>query len=377
MALTAQNHKMVERPSFFKSELDGITENRIISALDSLYDDMSDFNLSDQYLTNELKELTSSALRRYLISPLKRKKLRPEDCSYQLINLYGLGESRFFTSVSIIDKNSSELNYIIDLVATIKDENITFSSPLNYYTRFWKTHSVGNLTYHFRDTIDLNRAKIFDNKNNQIASNLGLSPESFDFYMCYNEQEVLKLMGIAYSSDRNGQTRNGFGVSQNVICSIVNNEDFSHDVFHYYSGKINKREDRNWITEEGIAYLWGNAYYTDKRGEMITHTRLINELNNYLIANPDIGLFQLFEKNTKIFVDIAPEISVQSTISGIIAQEVENRRGMEGILKLINAGSKERLKSYLQATDELIGINKKNFNSKVRKLIKKTKNIAQ
>ena len=42
---------------------------------------------------------------------------------------------------------------------------------------------------------------------------------------------------------------------------------------------------------------------------------------------------------------------------------------MEGILKLINAGRKDRLENYLKVTNELIGINKDNFNLKVVKLI--------
>ncbi|UII76327.1 hypothetical protein LV716_00610 [Flagellimonas sp. HMM57] len=176
-------------------------------------------------------------------------------------------------------------------------------------------------------------------------------------------------MGFKYSLFPNGKYRDGYGVDSKTIFAIMSNEDFSHDIFHYYSGKINKREDRNWITEEGIAYLWGNAYYTDNNGEMITHQRLVLELHNYLSKNPKTNLYELFKSNKKIFHHIAPEISVRSTISGIIAQEIETKKGKEGITKLINAGRENRLESYLKATDELIGINKKNFNVIVKKLI--------
>ena len=126
---------------------------------------------------------------------------------------------------------------------------------------------------------------------------MGLEPDAFDLYMCYNEQEVLQLLGIDYCIDRNGQTRNGFGVYTSTICSIMNHEDFSHDVFHYYSEKINRNENRNWVTEEGVAYLWGNAYYTNiTTGEMIEQEELTNELRNYIQANPEVSLYELFEK---------------------------------------------------------------------------------
>ena len=59
---------------------------------------------------------------------------------------------------------------------------------------------------------------------------------------------------------------------------------FSHDIFHYYSGKVNKNENRNWITEEGIAYSWGNAYYTNSNGEMIEQQILIDELKKFPVV---------------------------------------------------------------------------------------------
>ena len=83
---------------------------------------------------------------------------------------------------------------------------------------------------------------------NQIKQEkIGVQSEDFDFYMCENYQEILRLLGVEYSVYENSKYRTGYGVDSNTIFSIMNHEDFSHDIFHYYSGKINKREDRNWI----------------------------------------------------------------------------------------------------------------------------------
>ena len=128
--------------------------------------------------------------------------------------------------------------------------------------------------------------------------------------MCENYQEANRLLGVEFSVYENSKYRTGYGVVANTIFSIMNNEDFSHDVFHYYSGKINERKNRNWITEEGIAYLWGNAYYTDPNGEMITHQQLVEELKKYLQENPNETLYNLFENNPTIFTHLAPEVSV-------------------------------------------------------------------
>ena len=90
--------------------------------------------------------------------------------------------------------------------------------------------------------------------------------KKLNFYLCDNYQEILQLLGFDYDLSANGTTRDGYGVISQSIFSVMHHEDFSHDIFHYYSGKVNERSNRNWITEEGIAYSWGNVYYTDKNG---------------------------------------------------------------------------------------------------------------
>ncbi|MEL6975112.1 MAG: hypothetical protein AAGL29_06910 [Bacteroidota bacterium] len=257
--LSIHGQNLISKPSYFKTELDSIVEQHIVIRLDSLFQDMSDFKLSTQYLNQEESELTAAVLKRYFISPIRRKRTFFKDYTFKIINLYPINSTDFFLTVAVAKKETSEVHHIIDLLATPLRGKIVFSSPIKYHTRFWKNHKVGNINYHFRDTIKLSNAKEFDRKNTLISQKLGLSPDSFDFYMCYNEQEVLNVLGIRFLSDRSGLTRNGFGVYTKTICAIENHEDFSHDVFHYYSGKVNQPQDRNWITEEGVAYLLGKC----------------------------------------------------------------------------------------------------------------------
>ncbi len=360
---------LIKKPSFFKSELEGNLEGQIIFALDSLFTDMNDYDISEAHLSYKNRTLTKAVLNRYFISALKRKKANFTQYSNQLCNLYPLNKNQFMVSIALISKTSLELEYKIQLLANLENGGIKFSSPLYYYARNWKIHKVGNITYHFRDSIQVSRAQVFDEKNTRIANKLGLKPDEFDFFMCHNEQEVLRLLGIQLMDRRSGSTRNGFGVYSKAICSIMNHEDFSHDVFHYYSGKVNEDKNRNWVTEEGVAYVWGNAYYTDKDGEMISHERLVLELKKYVEENPEADVLNLFIKNTKIFNHIAPEISVRSTIAGVFVKEVEEKEGIDGVLQLINCGSKNRIEKYMDTLNELLGINGKNFNKHLSKLL--------
>lgn len=359
-------------PNFLQSSMDSITKQNFNQSLESFFLEMNQGKINENLLTPKGAELTKSQLQELVRYEIKKDSTAKKKQDKQLINVYPISNNKYFISISYTYQNPETnpiLLYIINLIATNTNDKFTFSVPLDYLTRYWKTETIGNITYYFRENINKERAKVFDNKNIEIAGKLGLKPEKLNFYMTDNFQEISELLGFEYSIYSNGKYRDGYGVDSKTIFAVMNNEDFSHDMFHYYSGQINKRENRNWITEEGIAYAWGNAYYTDKNGEMITQKKLVAELQDYLLKNPNANLFELFSNDEKIFKIIAPEISVRSTISGIIANQIEKKKGKEGISKLINAGSQDRLESYLKATNELIGINKENFNLKVGKLI--------
>ncbi|GFD83005.1 hypothetical protein MHM83_09265 [Tenacibaculum sp. Mcav3-52] len=362
-------------PKFLFNPMDSITKQSFNKSLESFFFELTKGKVNENLLTPKRKKLTSSQLQKLVDYEIRKDSLALKYKDKKLINIYPLSDkNKYFISISYnYQKPNSEtiLLYIVNLIATKDNDKFTFSIPLDYLTRYWKTQTFGNITYHFRNFINTDRAKIFNKKNSEIANKLGVLPEKFDFYMTENFQEISKLLGYGYSLFSNGKYRDGYGVDSKTIFAIMNNEDFSHDIFHYYSGKINKRSNRNWITEEGIAYLWGNAYYTDKKGEMITHKRLVVELKKYLSKNPSISLYKLFKSNKKIFTNIAPESSVRSTISGIIAKEIEIKKGNKAILKLINAGRKNKLENYLKTINQLIGINKENFNVRVKKLIEK------
>lgn len=86
-------------------------------------------------------------------------------------------------------------------------------------------------------TINLRRAAAFDKKNTLIAGKLGLPAEQLHFYLCSNYQEALRLMGYTYDLSAAGKTRDGYGVEANTIFATMGNEDFSHDLFHFYAEK--------------------------------------------------------------------------------------------------------------------------------------------
>jgi hypothetical protein len=58
---------------------------------------------------------------------------------------------------------------------------------------------------------------------------------------------------------------------------------------------------------------------------------------------------------------------VKSVISGVICDEVERKKGIEGIKQLIDCGYGDE--NFFKCIDELVQINRDNFSKKVTALI--------
>ncbi|MEP6613760.1 MAG: hypothetical protein ABJA76_17785 [Mucilaginibacter sp.] len=281
--------------------------------------------------------------------------------SPQLINLHAIGAGKYFVSVAYIGNNT--LKAIVNFEATIRADAVLFSIPLFYLTRNWKTKKLGHIIYHYADNINLERASIFNKKSTRIAEKLGLPPENFDFYLVDNYFDILKLLGYAYDSEAAGHENDGVGPTGGYIFSIMHNEDFSHDVFHFYAEKVRTRS-RNGAAEEGIAYSWGNAYYTDEHGEMMSQGQLVKLLKQYLQQNSGGDLLGLFYKNPPV---LPFKTKVRSLLASLISDEVERRKGIAGIKTLIDCGGGDD--NYFMAVNKLIGINAANFDVEVKRLL--------
>lgn len=340
----------------------------LFGQLDSLFGQINSGTISPSFLHEKNAALSTSVFIGY------RDLMVSADSTYhiqipQVANVYPVSGNEYLillTYIGIKAGKAPRLRATVRVMATItKDNRVVFSLPLDADTRSWKTTTVGNINYHHSGELNLQRAKLFNSNNRIIPGKFGLASESFDFYICPEYQSILRLLGYDFLEDANGTYRDGYGVDTHTIFSVANNEDFSHDILHYYVSKIRKNP-RNQSAEEGLAYYWGNAYYTDKNGEMVSQETLVNALRVYLQKNKEVDLLTLFNKNPQLFSEYADEISVKSVLSGIICKEIEQKKGIEGLKSLLNCGRGDA--AFFQALNSIISINEANFNTEVRKL---------
>lgn len=285
-----------------------------------------------------------------------------------LINIFPVSDNQYEVSVAFID--AEVLKAFVRFLIRAENGQYKFSLLLDRNTADWQTTQVGTVKYYHRKPLNMAVAKNFDATNQEIARKFGLTPDSFDFYLNHDYQEALNILGIEYDVLVNGEYRDGSGVDAKTIFAITGSEDFSHDVFHYYSEKI-RTEKRNYPADEGFAYLWGNAYYTDKANNMISVDQLVVELRKYIQQNPDVDLLELFNKRPYIFTEPAPELNIKSLLSALICNDIEKKHGMEGVKKLLNCGRGDD--NFFKVTKELIGLDRSNFNTELIVLMEQFK----
>lgn len=353
----------ISRNIVLSNQVPAETQSKLLSALDTLLNHASKGNIDTNQIYPAGRALSLSVFNS--LKGIENKGSALNFYTPELINLYPVDARHYFISVAFINGAAAgnSLRAIVNFVAVIRNGHIVFSIPLYELTRGWRVTRAGNITYHYPDHINLTRAKKFNQTNSRIAVKIGLAAEKFDFYLCDNYQDILRLFGYEYDSASAGKFDEGYGPDEGTIFSIRHNEDFSHDAFHYYAAKV-RTTDRNSAAEEGIAYSWGNAYYTDDQGAMITQRQLVNQLKQYLQQHPGTSLLELFYKNPAIFPF---RTKVRSLIASLVADEVERRKGIEGVRALINCGKGDD--RYFSVVKQMIGINPGNFDAEAGRLV--------
>lgn len=361
-----------------KKSMDKNFQQELLTSLDSLIEQIRNNNVSENLLWQK-EDKISKVVFEGVHSYEKSYQDSTYTISTALLNTYPIGKDRHLNQIAYYRQNENStksLQMLLTVIAHSKNGNITFSTPLSYYTDTWKKQQVGGITYFYRDKIRVDRAEKFAKKNVAFAEEFKKPPQSLKFFMVENYQEILRLLGFDYNAKSIGKLRDGYGViGDEVIFSVMNNEDFSHDLFHYYSETIHDSSVRNWVTEEGLAYSWGNAYYVRKDGEMAEQKELLEILKNYTFQNKEVDLLSLFENNfwkdkSGIYDHLAPDFKVGRLISSLICDEVYKKHGIEGINQLLTIGSKpNHFDPFFEAINKLIKINRKNFNKKLKQLI--------
>lgn len=348
----------------FYSSLSDSQTNKIICSFDKLLLSVDNAELDTALIDVENRDLNREFFR--YLKGVEGKDTIQKYFQGQLINLYPIENNQFMLTIAYV--RNDEIGRILTFHVKDNNGNIVFANPLKYNTKYWKSRTIGTLTYYYQDTIDTKRAELFNQKNILIAQKLNLPVRDWDVYMCRNYQEVNQIQGCVYDYLYNGKINSGYIMDPKTLFTCMNDEDFSHDVLHIYASQIRGKE-RNSLGECGLAYYWGNSYHLGDAEKAPDLEELLPVLRLYLREHNETSLLELLEKSPDVLAEYGYSwpVNVNRIIAGVLYREVEKQKGTAGVIELLKCGKGND--NFLSATGKLIGISRDNFEKEVYKLI--------
>ena len=317
--------------SAFHSRLSVTKTDRIVGALDRLL-----FSIGAGKIDTTLLEPENIEFHYNFFRDLQGIENKDTVAGYfypQLINLYPLTETQ--SMLTLVFSKGDDLGRIYNFLVREKEGHLFFASPLYYNTRFWKTKTVGTIRYFFPDSVNMQRAELFDRKNKTIARKLALPLRHWDVYLCQNFQEALNIQGCVYEYSRNGVVNSGYIVDPCTLFACMHDEDF----------------------------------YTTPNAKSPALEELLPAFQKYIDEHKGAQLLSLFEKNPDVLAEYGypKPIEVNKIIAALICREIERQKGEKGIIELLKCGRGNN--NFFRVVEQLIGLNRENFDSELRRLV--------
>jgi len=258
------------------------------------------------------------------------------------------------------------------LMAKRVDGQFYFYSPLKEATGYWKTKKIGDITFHFKNTLNIDGAKFFEKTVRYYDSKLKVPPIATDDYYCDNFAEAMQLIGLDYKVDYNGLANDNLAARNDNTFLIVNGWNSpghrfdTHDLWHERLRLVARAGTINRPVDEGCAYLYGGSW------EVYSWTDILTGFKKYAAENPNADWLTMFinEKN-KNFVDGQKPLKISYVINALIARKLEKEKGFAPVMELLTCGKFEQGdENYFKALEKVSGITKASFNTEVWKLVR-------
>ncbi|MCH5715864.1 hypothetical protein [Niabella hibiscisoli] len=218
-----------------------------------------------------------------------------------------------------------------------------------------KTHVEGNIRYRYKDNLHIARCKEMNAINNQLAAQFRIEPLKFVYYKFKNAKELFNGLGFDYIYNMYLDTTGGLrsNSTEAVYCGN-DSEIYTHEIVHLYTDKI--CNNLNSFANEGIATLLGGS-------GNISYTSGIKMIAKHISGKSGLNILETLLNDTQV----EGKVSMKYFLSALICKRVRDKSGIDGIKKLLCSGNS--IDDFLMQTNELIGLNRENFNEYIRKAI--------
>ncbi len=317
--------------------------------------------LETSLLLDEMKEIEKS------------RKMK-DDNFYKgyLTNVMPLKDSNYliqFTYVGV-NRDTPVIRASFSIIAKKLNKHFFFSSPLKQNTINWKHHKIDNSTVYFKNKINTAKEKLYFKMIGAYDKKLGVENFQTEFYSCDNLNECLRLIGVDYKSEYNGNSFSSLSAIENKVNLVVNGtltSDFTafdpHDLWHSRLHKVISTNIINKPVDEGTAYLYGGSWGQSWK-------EILRKFKNYATSNPNADWLTLYNEEKNFDDKQKYPLNGDYVINALIIQKIENEKGFAIVKELLSCGKYQKNnENYFLALEKITGITKANFNSKVWMLI--------
>lgn len=283
------------------------------------------------------------------------------------------GSNDYLVQVAYISTENSKpfLNAVFEFVAHKNGNKFLFSSPLLRNTQSWNKKTHKYLTFYYQNKSTENAIDQYSDYISEFDDILNVTRKTHYYFSddCETLSQLMRLAGILYKSDYNGLTWNSSffntdGKEIHFYTQRLSRREVvdSHYIFHARAN-ITAPDKNNLYMVCGAAHIyagcWGMSWEEMKR--MFKEKMTGGKKQDWL---------QLYYDRYDFGDSKAEYVLVTSFLSGLIIEKVTNEKGFPTAMKLFASGNIYKDKEhFFQILEEVAGINEKNFNKKMDKLI--------
>jgi len=361
-------------PKFIQLPKDSIQSGELISTLNKFLISTQETNNDNIYIYPNDKVETYILVDEFKNIEKSRGFKNEHFYKPYLTNVIKLDSNKYLLQISHIGVSDSipYLRSEFKLIAHKTGKTFLFSSPLKENTKNWKTKTIDNCTFYFKDTLNIDNANSYVKLSNVFDEKLNSKNNKTKLYCAKNRTELLKLIGVDYKLDYNGRTSGVFSAlngKEQLIVLGNNNETFDnfdpHDLWHDRLSLVISRRKVNKPVDEGCSYLYGGSWG-------MSWSTIFKRFMEKVANNKDIDWTYYKENKTNFGKSQAEHLMVDYVVNALIIRKIEKEKGFSGVWELLNCGKFEKgNENYYNALNQIIGISKNNYNKEVWKLIKK------
>ncbi|MCB0430853.1 MAG: hypothetical protein H6585_12070 [Flavobacteriales bacterium] len=298
-----------------------------------------------------------------------------------LLNVTPEDEHSFLVQLAYMGAADSkgELRALFELQAhTGNDRHFTFSSPVSIFTGHWKTFHTPHVVWRYKEHLDTTLAKDYDQYLDAYNRKLDMATSNIHIYCCNNAAEALRVMGVSYKRDYAGMPSisltSGDGNTMAMITSEFGNRFGAFDLHDTWHGCLYRKmpfAQVNRPVDEGCAYLYGGSWG-------ISWVDIYQLFYKEVAGKKNVNWFEQYEAMDNFSANAKEKLITTYVINALIVQKLEKEKGFQAVMELLRSTPmKQDQTAYLASLEKLTGINKKNFNKEIGKLVEAEKQRLQ